>query len=159
MEFSACPGVKTTHTMRDLVDEIRVLFDIDEKTEFNFSLLVEKNPIEHKYGYYCKLLAITVKIGETKKTIFIDKLNENNIKNVSVKETYQRKMKSKSTPFFIDGNSTVKQYKNNGYIEYSFREPNRILFRLIAKLREKFNVPEPRIFKGKALELEFDDLI
>ena len=68
-------------------------------------------------------------------------------------------MGTRNTPFFIDGNSKVQTYKNN-FIEFNYRNASKKDLAIVAKMRVKFNIPEPRDdFKGKTMHLTDDILL
>src|SRR5215469_18040529 len=81
---------KAYHTMMDLIREkVKGLLGI--KDDFNFSILVEKNPVKKKYTYLCKLLAIIVKDSSMKlHYIHFDKIEEEALNFVDVKENTRR---------------------------------------------------------------------
>ena len=88
------------------------------------------------------------------RTIPYDELVENDLQYVDVKENIRRKMGTCKHPVFIDGNSKVQIYKENEFIDYSFRNPSRKDLQCVEKMRKKFNIIEPREFIGKVQHLD-----
>jgi hypothetical protein len=149
----------TTQTLSpmDLVDQLKEILDTTE--EFNFSILVEQNPIKKKFTYVCKVLSIITKIGNNKpQFIHYDKILEHSLNYIEIKENHTRKLGSRKTPFFIDGSSVVQKYKENEFIEYALRNPTRIELKHVDKIRIKYKIPIPREFVGMKLGFEDDDL-
>ena len=68
-------------------------------------------------------------------------------------------MGNRNNPWFVDGKSKVQNYKDNDYIEYSFRNPSNKDLKFVEKMRKKFNIIPLRIFTGKALHFNDDELL
>ena len=117
---------------------------------------MEKYPIRRKYDWRCKVLAVI--IGNNN-TIYYDKIQENDLQYVIVIETARRKIGNSNNPWFVDGNSKVQNYKDNDYIEYSFRNPSNKDLKFVEKMRAKFGITPPLDFAGKALHFNDDDFI
>jgi hypothetical protein len=139
----------------DFVDQVKTI--LETKDEFNFSILVEMNPIKKRFTYVCKPLAIIVKLNDKLQYIHYDKILEHQLNYIEIKENHLRKVGVRKTPFFIDGSSKVQNYKDNDYIEYSFRNPSKNDLKFVEKIREKFNITVPREFVGERLGFN-DDL-
>ena len=145
---------RSYYSVIDFINKLKTTFKIDG--EFDFSILMEKSPIKRKYDWCCKVLAV---ILSTNRTIYYDELQENDLQYVIVKETARRKMGNRNNPWFVDGNSKAQNYKDNDYIEYSFRNASKKDLKFVEKLRTKFNITPPREFAGKALHFNDDELL
>jgi hypothetical protein len=140
----------------ELVDELKTILKI--KDEFNFSILVEQNPIKKKYTYVCKILSIVAKEGSNKpQYLHYDKIIEHELNYIEIKENHMRKIGDRKTPFWIDGSSVIQEFKGNQFIEYSLRNPTKMEIRRIDKLRIKYKIPIPRNFVGVKLGFDDDD--
>jgi hypothetical protein len=139
----------------ELVDELTSIHDISD--EFNFSILVEMNPIKKTYTYICKIIGIIMKAGTKTFQMNYNNVREHMLNYIEVKENLKRKIGIRKQPFWIDGCSKVQTFKNNNFIEYCFRNPDSRDIKMIARIREKFNIDEPREFKGE--KLHFDENI
>ena len=51
-----------------------------------------------------------------------------------------------------------KIYKDNDFIEYSFRNASKKDLAIVEKMRAKFNITAPHEFRGKSLHLNDDVL-
>ena len=143
------------HSMIEFINSLKLHFEIEK--EFDFSILVEKSPIKNKFTYCCKVLAVI--FGPNSQKIYYDELQENDLQYVNVKETQRRKMGTRKTPWFIDGNSEIKKSdKGHEYIEYSFRNASHKDLKFVEKLRAKFGITPPRDFVGKALHFNDDKI-
>ena len=141
------------YTMLEFIDELKTKFEIDG--EFDFSILVEKSPIKKPYTYCCKVLAIII---SGRKTITYDQIVEKDLQYLEVRETIRRKVGTRNNPFFIDGHSKIQTYKDNDFIEYSFRNASKKDLAIVEKMRAKFNIAAPHEFRGKSLHLNDDVL-
>jgi len=139
----------------DFINELKSTFNIEG--EFDFSILMEKSPIKRKYDWCCKVLAVI--FGNNNQKIYYDELQEKDLQYVIVKETARRKMGNRNNPWFVDGNSKVQNYKDNDYIEYSFRNPSKKDLKFVELMRTKFGITPPREFVGKALHFGDDELL
>src|SRR5215469_17871903 len=149
---------KQTRTLSvlEFVDELNTILEINQ--EFNFSILVEKNPIKKTYTYVCKVLGVVCKdkAGKVFQMMY-DKLQDEMLNYIEVKENHTRKVGKRNSPFFIDGCSKLQEFKGNKFIEYCFRVCNNKDIKMVTKIREKFGVDAPKEFKGEALH--FDDVM
>jgi hypothetical protein len=147
----------TTYTPLELVDEIKQILNITE--DFNFSILVEQNPIKKKFTYVTKILSIIAKTRESKaQFIHYDKILEHELNYLEIKENFTRKVGVRKTPFWIDGSSVIHKYKENDFIEYSLRNPTKVELKRIDKLRIKYQISPPREFVGQKLTFDDEDL-
>ena len=145
---------RSYYSMLDFVDQLKLQYEIEK--DFDFSILVEKTPIKRKYTHSCKVLAIMI---SGLKTIPYNEIVKKDLQYVEVRDTTRRKMGTRNTPFFIDGNSQVQTYKNN-YIKFNYRNASQKDLALVAKMRAKFNIPEPQDdFIGKVMHLTDDILL
>jgi len=143
---------KQTLKLLELIDELREISEFEG--EFNFSILIEQNPIDRNFTYVCKVLAIILKESKTTKFIHYDKVCEHGLNYVEIKK--KRQKIGIKTPSFIDGNSTVKKFKDNDYIEYNYRLPNNKDLLAINSIRKKYNIPAPYTFNSE--KLHFDEI-
>ena len=90
------------YNMVEFVDELKTKFEIND--DFNFTILEEKLPIEKKYSWCCKVLAIII---ANVKTILYDEVVKNDLQYVYVTENSRRKVGARNNPWFIDGNSKI----------------------------------------------------
>ena len=141
------------YSMLEFIDELKTKFEI--ANEFDFSILVEKSPIKKRYTYCCKVLAI---ITAGRKTITFDQIDEKDLQYLELKETIRRKLGTRNNPWYIDGDSKVQTYKDNDFIEYSFRNASKKDLAIVEKMRAKFNIAVPHEFRGKSLHLNDDVL-
>jgi len=147
-------GTPTYHSMIEFVENLKSNFEIHD--EFDFSILIEKSPIKRTYDWCCKVLAVILGNG---RTIYYDELKKNNLQYINIKETPRRKMGIRKNPWFVDGNSKINKYKDNEFIEYSFRNASQKDLKFVEKMRMKFNIVPPRDFAGKALHFEDDKFL
>ena len=75
-------------------------------------------------------------------------------KNLTAYESTRRKK-----PFWINGDTTIQNYKDNNYINYSFAQVKKSEESLIAKLSERYNIPEPEVYEGVTLGISLRDSI
>jgi hypothetical protein len=151
-----------TYSPMDFVEQLKTIAETNN--DFNFSILVEQKPIQKKFTYVCKVLAIilqskVIRSLADRKVIHYDKIQEHGLTYIEIKENHTRKVEERYTPFFIDGNSKVQTFKGNEYIEYSLRNPTRTDLKYIEKVREKYNIPAPHTFVGDKLTFTEDDFI
>jgi hypothetical protein len=156
-----------TFKLLELIEEIRMTYEIEN--EFNFSILIEQNPIDRKFSYVCKVLAIISKEvipqSETDdarpgdplkmhriRTIHYDEIVKHGLNYVEVKKKRNQKIGIK-TPSFIDGCSVVKQFEGFDYVEFNLRFPNKRDLASIEQIRQKYNIPRPYQFKSESLHL------
>jgi hypothetical protein len=143
-----------TFSAIDLVDQIKTILSISD--DFNFSILVEMNPIKKRYSYLAKVLSIITKTKDEKpQFIHYDKILEHELNYLEIKENHIRKVGIRKTPFFIDGSSAIQTYTEHEFVEYSLRNPTKTELRRIDKLRTKYNISVPHQFIGQ--KLTFDD--
>ena len=126
-EQLASVELKPVQTLKllELVEEIRTTYKIEN--EFNFSILIEQNPIDRKYSYVCKVLAIIIKEivkGSKPRTIHFDEIVKHGYNYVEVKKKRNQKIGMK-TPSFVDGSSIIKKFEGHDYVEFNLRFPNK----------------------------------
>jgi hypothetical protein len=148
-----------THSPMDFVEQLKTIADLED--DFNFSILVEQKPIQKKYTYVCKVLAIIIQrsLGSgssaTAKSnrivIHYDQIQEHELTYIEIKENHSRKVGVRNTPFFIDGYSKLQTFKGNEFIDYSLRNPTRTDLKDVDKIREKYKINAPREFSGVKL--------
>jgi hypothetical protein len=151
-DYPGDPRTRSIYSMLEFIDELKNKYEIN--SEFDFSILVEKNPLKKTYSYCTKILAIVLKIGDVKKMIHHPEIVENDLELLEVKTTPRRIMGTRKNPFWINGNSKIQTYKENEFIEYAFMNPSKKDLELVTKIRKKFNIVEPRVFEGRKIIVE-----
>jgi hypothetical protein len=143
---------RSIYSMMDFITELKDKFEIDG--DFDFSILVEKNPIKKMYTYLTKVLAIVLKQGDKKWIIHHPQLVENDVELLEVKTSARRIMGTRKNPFWLCGNSKIQTYKDNQFIEYVFINPSKKDLDFVAKIRKKFNIVEPHIYETKKIVVD-----
>lgn len=143
----------------DYVNTLMTLIP-DEIKNCNFTLLCEKYPINAgKSSYLAKVLYISLQsqaklescnCKSNDKTIrfYPDKINEMNLDYVILTTNARRRININSQEFFVNGNTEKQVYKESEYYNYSIERVNKVNQEMLSQLREKYNIPEPTIFKG-----------
>ena len=142
-----------TFKLLELIEEIRMVYEIEN--EFNFSILIEQNPIDRKYSYVCKVLAIIIKEivkGSKPRTIHFDEILKHGYNYVEVKKKRNQKIGMK-TPSFVDGCSVVKKFEGHDYVELNLRFSNKRDLVAIDQIRKKYEIQTPYHFKSESLHL------
>lgn len=122
-----------------------------EQDSTKFSILCEKEPIVGTYNIRAKALYIIYKDGDNVTKLYPDSIVQ---PWFEFTETSRRRLNSKKKPFWINGNTTVKEYANNEYIDYSLTSVKKAEEPLVKAFRKKYNVEEPVVFEGEQLALE-----
>ena len=138
----------------DLVEEIRQISETQK--EFNFSILIEQDPTVNEYNYVCKILAIILKEhGKDSKPKFIhfDSITKHGLNYVKINKKRNQKP-GINKPTFIDGSSVVKTFKDQNYIEFKMRSPNKRELDAIEAIRKKYDIPVPHVFKSERLTFD-----
>ena len=165
-EFKRSEREVKTHKLIDLMEDLRQVCGVEG--DFNFSILVEQNPIKKTFHYVAKVLAIVIRPTDDpvnglrhasekdRKLIFIhyDEIQKHSLNYVEFKETLFRKIPNKNNPFFISGNSALRDYQDNKFIEYELIAPDRKETKMIAMIRDKYDIEKPHVFKSEKLTLE-----
>ncbi|KAK8837184.1 hypothetical protein M9Y10_036913, partial [Tritrichomonas musculus] len=115
----------------------------------NFALLCEKYPINAgKSSYLAKVLYISLQSHDKTIRFYPDKINEMNLDYVILTTNARRRININSQEFFVNGNTEKQAYKESEYYNYSIERVNKVNQEMLSQLREKYNIPEPTIFKG-----------
>lgn len=119
-----------------------------------FSMICEKEPIVGEYGIEAKVIYIKYKLNNGK---LIPKYPDT-ITNpyIIIKETKRRRLINKKKPFWVNGETEIKTYKDKEFINYDIKTISQQEEEMIKKLRKKYNLKEPEIFEGQCLGLDFD---
>ena len=119
-----------------------------------FSMICEKEPIVGEYGIEAKVIYIKYKLNNGK---LIPKYPDT-ITNpyIIIKETKRRRLINKKKPFWVNGETEIKTYKDKEFINYDIKTITQQEEDMIKKLRKKYNLKEPEIFEGQCLGLDFD---
>lgn len=121
----------------------------DEIKNCNFTLLCEKYPINAgKSSYLAKVLYISLQSNDKTIRFYPDKINEMNLDYVILTTNARRRININSQEFFVNGNTEKQVYKESEYYNYSIERVNKANQEMLSQLREKYNIPEPTIFKG-----------
>ena len=121
----------------------------DEIKNCNFTLLCEKYPINAgKSSYLAKVLYISLQSHDKTIRFYPDKINEMNLDYVILTTNARRRININSQEFFVNGNTEKQVYKESEYYNYSIERVNKANQEMLSQLREKYNIPEPTIFKG-----------
>ena len=128
---------------------ISLLPNPSEYKHCNFSLLCDKYPITvNKSIYRAKVLYISLNIADKYTRLYPDKLNEMGLDTVLLTSNQRRRITTNMQEFFVNGNTEEQVYKEAQYYNYSIEKANANTKELIKKLREKYNIQEPKIFVG-----------
>jgi hypothetical protein len=144
-----------TLTMMDFVEKLKNVLKTDDN--FNFSILVEASPIKKRFSYTSKIIAVIVKIDKLK-FIHFDELQKYEWTYIEIKENNRRKVGKRSTPFFIDGNTTIQTFKECDFVQYSFRNPNKKDLIAIDRIRDKYDITPPKEFVGEVLHFDEEEI-
>lgn len=119
-----------------------------------FSMICEKEPIVGQYDIEAKVIYIKYKLNNGK---LIPKYPDT-ITNpyIIIKETKRRRLINKKKPFWVNGETEIKTYKDKEFINYDIKTISQQEEEMIKKLRKKYNLKEPEIFEGQCLGLDFD---
>lgn len=127
----------------------------------NFSILCEQYPQKYgKYGksYKTKVLYVCfMNDNGTTHRFYPPDFEEYNIKYVIITENQFRKVGERRTPFWLNGHTVKQVFQDYPYYNYSIGNLIGGAKSLIAKLRERYNIPEPVPFVGKQQELVIED--
>lgn len=138
-----------------LYDYVNTLITIPNQN-ISFAILCDKYPINLGRGtYLARVLYVSLSNkdnGEVTR-IYPDKLHELNLEHVIIKSTVRRRINAGFHEFFINGNTIKQQYKDHDFYNYSIECINKTTLDTVNKLRAKYNIPEPTIFKGEHQEL------
>ena len=119
-----------------------------------FSMICEKEPIVGQYDIEAKVIYIRYKLKNGKLiTKYPDSITN---PYVIIKENKRRKLINKKKPFWVNGETEIKVYKDAEFINYDIKTITQQEEDMIKKLRKKYNLKEPEIFEGQCLGLDFD---
>lgn len=119
----------------------------------NFALLCEKYPIQVGYNnYLAKVLYISLKGKESAWRLYPDEIKKFGIEYITLTTNSRRRMSDKMGEFFVNGSAEEQEYKEFKYYNYSIELAHRSK-PMIDKLREKYSVVAPTIFRGEHQEL------
>ena len=137
---------------------ISLLEKPDDYKTCDFAILCDKYPINVGRGSYLARVLYVSLINNDKKIIrlYPNKLQELNLEYVVITSNARRRINVNYQEFFVNGNTIEQQYKEHNFYNYSIERINKQTKEMLSKLREKYNIPEPQIFKGKSQELVID---
>ena len=119
-----------------------------------FSMICEKEPIVGQYDIEAKVIYLKYKLKNGKLiTKYPDTITN---PYIIIKENKRRKLINKKKPFWVNGETEIKIYKDAEFINYDIKTITQQEEEMIKKLRKKYNLKEPEIFEGQCLGLDFD---
>jgi hypothetical protein len=138
----------------DLMLELGVA--TDTKSSNRFHILCEKFPTQSTRfdtNWSCKILAIKyVKDGEE----YTVKYDDLPCEHVYVTDNARRKLAPfKNRPFWINGSGVIHEWKEGQYLDYSYLRADP---KIVIAIREKYELTEPTVFKGKRADLTADEI-
>ncbi len=148
---------------------ISLLPNPDEYQKCDFTLLCERFPININKGTYLvrvlyislisKSLSSESETNSDKKTIRIypNQLKDMNLEHVILTSNLRRRININSFETFVNGNTDVQTFKEHSFYNYSIERVNKSNQEMILKLREKYEIPEPQIFKGNHQDIVLDE--
>ena len=77
----------------------------------------------------------------------------NEIEHIIITSSTRRRINANCNEFFVNGNTFEQQCKEHNFYNYSIEWVSKSTQEMILKLRAKYNIPEPTIFKGEHQEL------
>lgn len=134
-----------------IIDFVRECLPADA---VQFSMICEKEPIVGQYDIEAKVIYIKYKLKNGKLgTMYPDSITN---PYITIKENKRRKLINKKKPFWVNGETEIKVYKDAEFINYDIKTITQQEEDMIKKLRKKYNLKEPEIFEGQCLGLDFD---
>lgn len=123
----------------------------------DFTLLCDKYPINSgKSNYLAKVLYISLQTPDKTIRFYPDKIKEMGFEHVVLTSNTRRRINCNSLEFFVNGNTEKQVYKEHEYYNYSIERINKTNRDMLLKLREKYDIPEPTIFKGTHQNIVLD---
>ena len=134
----------------DYINNVISLADSPEDFEkCNFAILCEKYPIQlNRNNYLAKVIYISIKSEKSTWRLYPDMIQKYNIEYITLTANSRRRLSGKMNEFFVNGNNQEQTYEEHSYYNYSIELTNNKTKQMINQLREKYNIPEPTIFKG-----------
>ena len=146
--------VSTPKVYEYVCNLIATLPNPNDFTNCDFSILCEKYPILlHRNNFRARVLYISLTCNEHTERIYPDKLSELNLEYITITTNHRRTISMRTQEFFVNGNTTPRDYKGYIYFDYSFEKVNSSTKNKITQLRQKYNITEPQIFVGKHQDL------
>ena len=142
---------------------INTLISLLEKPEeyktCDFAILCDKYPINVGRGSFLARVLYISLINKDKKTmrLYPNKLQELALEHVIITSNARRRISANFQEFFVNGNNTEQQYKEYSFYNYSIERISKTTKEMISKLRAKYDIPEPTIFKGEHQELVIEE--
>lgn len=142
----------------DYVNNIISLAEHPEDfADCNFAILCDKYPIQDNFNnFLAKVIYISLKCGKNIWRIYPDKIKEYDIEHISLKTNSRRRMSDKMGEFWVNGSAAVQEFEEHKYYNYSIELVSGRTKQMIEKLREKYNLITPVLFKGEHQELVLD---
>lgn len=148
---------------------ISLLPQPDEFKLCDFTLLCEKYPINIGKGtYLAHVLYISLisqssssqseKSNDNSIRIYPNQLKEMNLEKVVLTSNIRRRINTNSPEFFVNGNNEEQIFKEHSFYNYSIEKVDKSNKEMILKLREKYEIAEPQLFKGVHQNIVLDDL-
>ena len=135
---------------------ISLLENPDDFNKCDFTLLCEKYPIINKSSFIAKVLYISLQTPDKTIRFYPDKIKEMGFEHIVLTSNTRRRINCNSLEFFVNGNTEKQVYKEHEYYNYSIERINKTNRDMLLKLREKYDIPEPTIFKGTHQNIVLD---
>ena len=138
-----------------LYDYVNTLITIPNQN-ISFAILCDKYPINLGRGtYLARVLYVSLsnKDNDEVTRIYPDKLRELNLDHVIITTNARRRINANYQEVFLNGNTIKQQYKEHDFYNYSIERINKATLETVNKLRAKYNIPEPTVFKGEHQDL------
>ena len=125
----------------------------------DFTLLCERYPINIGKGtYLTRVLYISLTNSDKKITrLYPNQLKDMNLEHVILTSNLRRRINTNSQEFFVNGNTEEQTFKEHSFYNYSIEKVDKSNKEIILKLREKYEIPEPQIFKGNHQNIILDE--
>ena len=125
----------------------------------DFTLLCEKYPINVGKGtYLTHVLYISLTNSDKKITrLYPNQLKDMNLEHVILTSNLRRRINTNSQEFFVNGNTELQTFKEHSFYNYSIEKVDKSNKEMILKLREKYEIPEPQLFKGNHQNIVLDE--
>ena len=138
---------------------ISLLPNPDEYQKCDFTLLCERFPINIGKGtYLVRVLYISLTNSDKKITrIYPNQLKDMNLEHVILTSNLRRRININSFETFVNGNTDVQTFKEHSFYNYSIEKVDKSNKEMILKLREKYEISEPQVFKGNHQNIVLDE--
>ena len=131
----------------------------DDFKSCDFTLLCEKFPINVGKGtYLTRVLYISLSNKDKKITrLYPNQLKDMSLEHVILTSNLRRRINTNSQEFFVNGNTEEQVFKEHSFYNYSIEKVDKSNKEMILKLREKYEISEPQLFKGNHQNIVLDE--